>query len=84
MDSLKYDRFLDLRGLECPLPVVKAREEIGRMVVGQVLKVFATDRSSLRNFQGWAHAAKNIILTAQGIDSADGNEYFTHYILKIL
>jgi TusA-related sulfurtransferase len=83
MGSLKYERFLDLRGLECPAPVVKAREEIGRMVVGEILKVFATDQGSLKNFQGWAQAAKNIVLVAQGIDSKDGNMFFTHYIQKI-
>jgi len=84
MDSLKYDRFLDLRGLECPIPVVKAREEIGRMVIGEVLRVFAADQHSLRNFQGWAHTAKNIVLIAQGIDNTNGNVYFIHYIRKIL
>jgi TusA-related sulfurtransferase len=84
MDSLKYDRFLDLRGLECPIPVVKAREEIGRMVIGEVLRVFAADQNSLKNFQGWAHTAKNIVLIAQGIDNTNGNVHFIHYIRKIL
>ncbi len=83
LNSLKYDRFLDLRGLECPLPVVKAREEIGEMDVGGILKVYATDHGSLKNFQGWAQAAKNIVLIAQGVDSNDGIVFYTHYILKI-
>jgi TusA-related sulfurtransferase len=84
MNSLKYDRFLDLRGLDCPVPVVKAREEIGRMAVGQVLKVFATDRDSYKNFQGWAQAAKNILLLAQGAEGKDGTTFFIHYIKKTL
>ena len=82
MDSLKHDRFLDLRGLECPLPVVKARDEIGRMTVGEVLKVYATDRDSLKNFQGWAQAAKDVLLVAQGVDSKEDVAFFTHYIRK--
>jgi TusA-related sulfurtransferase len=82
LNSLRYDRFLDLRGLECPLPVVKAREEINDMRVGEILKVFATDSGSLRNFQGWAQAAKNIILVAQGVDSSPSIMFFTHYIRK--
>jgi tRNA 2-thiouridine synthesizing protein A len=84
LNSLKYNRFLDLRGLECPLPVVKAREEIAQMAIGEILKVYATDRGSLKNFQGWAAAAKNIVLIAQGVDSSDSIMFFTHYIRKIL
>jgi tRNA 2-thiouridine synthesizing protein A len=83
MESLKYDRFLDLKGLECPFPVVKSREEIARMAVGQVLRIIATDNDSLRNFQGWANTAKNIVLIAQAIASEDGKPLFTHYIRKI-
>lgn len=84
MGRVKFDRFLDLRGLECPAPVVKAREEIGRMTVGEILKVFATDDGSFKNFQGWAQAAKNIMLVAQGTDSKDGDMFYTHYIRKII
>jgi len=82
--NLKCDRFLDLRGLECPFPVVKAREEAARMLVGEVLKVFASDRDSLKNFQGWATAAKNVVLIAQGVDHTEGDAYFIHYIRRIM
>jgi len=84
MDSLTHDRFLDLTGLECPFPVVKSREAIARMAIGQILKVIATDSDSLRNFQGWANTAKNIVLVAQAIDSGDGKPRFTHYIRRVL
>jgi TusA-related sulfurtransferase len=83
MQSLEFDRFLDLTGLECPIPVVKSREEIARMVTGETLKVTATDRGSLKNFQGWAHAAKNIILVAQAIDNSEGRVVYTHFIRKV-
>lgn len=84
MDSLSHDRFLDLTGLECPLPVVKSREVIAIMAIGQVLKVIATDSDSLRNFQGWANTAKNIELVAQVIDNDGGRPRFTHYIRRVL
>lgn len=84
MSSLKCDRFLDVRGLECPFPVVKAREEASRMEVGAVLKVFADEPDSMKNFQGWTGSAKNVVLIAQGFDfSADG-AYYVHYVRKIL
>ncbi|MEJ2722630.1 MAG: sulfurtransferase TusA family protein [bacterium] len=83
MTGLEHDRFLDLKGLECPIPVVKAREEINRMAVGEILKVFATDHGSMRNFQGWAQAAKNILLVAQGFEGTDAEVFYTHYIRKV-
>jgi tRNA 2-thiouridine synthesizing protein A len=83
MTGLEHDKFLDLKGLECPIPVVKAREEINRMTVGEVLKVFATDSGSIRNFQGWAQAAKNILLAAQGFEGTDDDGFYIHYIRKI-
>jgi TusA-related sulfurtransferase len=84
VSSLKCDRFLDLRGLECPFPVAKAREEAARMLVGEVLKVLATEEGSLKNFQGWANAAKNVVLIAQGVDLTDGEACFVHYVRKVL
>lgn len=83
MGSIKCDRFLDLRGLECPFPVVKAREEVVRMLVGEVLKVLADDKGSLKNFQGWASTAKNVVLMAQGLDLSGDEVYYTHYIRRI-
>ncbi len=65
------------------MPVVKAREEIAEMALGEILKVYATDHGSLKNFQGWAQAAKNIVLVAQGVDSNDSIMFYTHYIRKI-
>ena len=46
MDAVTYDKVLDARGLSCPLPIVKARQELTTLQPGQVLKVLATDRGS--------------------------------------
>jgi tRNA 2-thiouridine synthesizing protein A len=48
------DLELDARGLNCPMPLVKARQAIAGLQAGQTLKVIATDRGSLKDFQGWA------------------------------
>ena len=40
--SQDFDKQLDARGLNCPMPLVNARKEIGKLEVGQVLKVVAT------------------------------------------
>jgi tRNA 2-thiouridine synthesizing protein A len=62
MMSLTFDKLYDARGLSCPIPLVNARKEIGKIEPGQVLKVLATDRGSVADFQGWAKVAKNVAL----------------------
>ncbi len=77
-----FDKLLDARGLNCPMPLVNARKEVGKLAVGQVLKVLATDRGSVADFQGWAKVAKNIELLAQETESTDGTNVFVHYIKR--
>jgi TusA-related sulfurtransferase len=44
--SFTFDKVLDARGMSCPMPLVNARNEIGKLETSQVLKVMATDRGS--------------------------------------
>ena len=45
---------IDTRGLNCPLPILKAKKALSDMASGQLLKVVATDNGSLRDFQAFA------------------------------
>jgi Predicted redox protein, regulator of disulfide bond formation len=82
MENVTPDRELDTRGLNCPMPLVKARQAVAQLGIGQVLKVIATDRGSLKDFQGWANIAKNIELVRQETSERPaGNEYL-HYIRR--
>lgn len=47
-------RELDTRGLNCPLPILKAKKALSEMDTGQLLKVLATDPGSTRDFQAFA------------------------------
>jgi len=80
--STAFDRVFDARGMNCPMPLVNARKEISKLDVGQVLKVMATDRGSVADFQGWAKVAKNVELVAQQTESADGASLYVHYIKR--
>ena len=51
--QLHNDLALDLSGLTCPMPLLKAKQALNRMPVGQVLMVTATDPASERDFQVW-------------------------------
>jgi TusA-related sulfurtransferase len=83
MDSaIPVSRELDVRGLKCPMPLVKARQEIVQMAVGDVLKVISTDRGSVKDFQGWAKAAPNVELVGQTESVADGKTLYIHFVRR--
>ena len=50
---------IDTRGLNCPLPILKAKKALSDMASGQLLKVVATDNGSLRDFQAFAKQTGN-------------------------
>ena len=80
--SWSFDKELDARGMNCPMPLVNARKEIGKLGPGQVLKVMATDKGSAADFQGWAKVAKNVELLGQETESADGSNVYVHYVKR--
>ncbi len=53
------DRELDTRGLNCPLPILKAKKTLAEMASGQVLKVVSTDAGSVRDFQAFSRQTGN-------------------------
>ena len=50
---------VDARGLNCPLPILKAKKALADLVSGQILKVVSTDAGSLRDFQAFAKQTGN-------------------------
>ena len=82
MSEINPDKVLDARGLACPMPIVKARQLLNGMQPGQVLKVVATDRGSVKDFQGWAQTAKTIALVSQETAKEDGKDIYVHYIKR--
>jgi len=80
--SQVFDRILDARGLNCPMPLVNARKEIGRLEPGQILKILSTDRGSVADFQGWAKVAKNIELVGQETETLEGASVYVHFVKR--
>jgi len=80
--SIAFDKVLDARGMNCPMPLVNARKEISKLDLGQVLKVMATDRGSVADFQGWTKVAKNVELVAQETEASAGASLYVHYIRR--
>lgn len=57
-----HDAELDASGLNCPLPLLKAKMELNRLASGAVLKVIATDAGSQRDFRTFAKLAGHTLL----------------------
>lgn len=62
MSDIKTDVTMDLKGLACPLPVVRVSQQIKKMQVGQVLVAETTDPGALADFPAWAKTSGNEIL----------------------
>lgn len=73
---MNIDKELDTRGLNCPLPILKAKKALSEMNSGLVLKVVSTDPGSVRDFQAFAKQTGNALLDQQ----TEGVEYI--HILK--
>ncbi|MGI9133620.1 MAG: sulfurtransferase TusA family protein [Rhodoferax sp.] len=68
---MQIDKEIDARGLNCPLPILKAKKALSEMDSGQLLKVVATDAGSMRDFQAFAKQTGNELVDQQ----AAGSEY---------
>ena len=64
---MQIDRELDARGLNCPLPILKAKKALNDMQSGQTLRVTATDPGSVRDFQAFAKQTGNELLEQQTV-----------------
>jgi TusA-related sulfurtransferase len=73
---MNIDKEIDTRGLNCPLPILKAKKALAEMQSGQLLKVVATDAGSVRDFQAFAKQTGNEIVEQQTV----GSEYV--HVLK--
>ena len=74
MDAQKE---LDTRGLNCPLPILKAKKALADMRSGEVLKVVATDPGSMRDFQAFARQTGNEL-----VEQASNNDEFIHFLRR--
>jgi len=60
---MNANKELDVRGLSCPLPILRAKKALTDLESGQVLKVVATDRGSVKDFQAFCKQTGNALLS---------------------
>ena len=64
-----FDKELDTSGLNCPLPIIKAKKEINTMESGQVLHVISTDPGAVMDFESFAGQTGNELLSSETRDN---------------
>ncbi|NMM13427.1 MAG: sulfurtransferase TusA family protein [Rhodoferax sp.] len=64
---MHIDKELDARGLNCPLPILKAKKALADLHSGQTLRVVSTDAGSVRDFQAFAKQTGNELLEQQTV-----------------
>lgn len=71
------DTELDVKGLNCPMPLLKAKKALNDMKAGMILRVLATDPGSERDFEVFARQSGNTLL-----DSANSDGVYCYYLRK--
>jgi TusA-related sulfurtransferase len=74
---MESDKELDTRGLNCPLPILKAKKALADMAAGGVLKVVSTDPGSMRDFQAFARQTGNEL-----VSQANQGDAFIHLLRR--
>jgi len=69
--AMDFDKELDARGLNCPLPILRAKKALTELQSGQVLKIVATDPGSVKDFQAFSKQTGNELLS----HAAEGKEF---------
>jgi TusA-related sulfurtransferase len=75
--AMDIQKEIDTRGLNCPLPILKAKKALTDMKSGDVLKVLATDPGSMRDFQAFARQTGNEL-----IEQSKDRDEFVHYLRR--
>ena len=71
------DTELDVKGLNCPMPLLKAKKALNDMKAGMILRVLATDPGSERDFEVFARQSGNTLL-----DSTNNDGVYCYYLRK--
>jgi len=76
-NSMEFAKELDARGLNCPLPILRAKKALGEVESGQVLKILSTDPGSVKDFAAFAKQTGHELLS-----TAEAGGEFTFFMKK--
>ncbi|MFC5133376.1 MULTISPECIES: sulfurtransferase TusA family protein [Haloferacaceae] len=73
---------LDVKGQNCPMPVIKTKGAFDGLAAGDVLEVVSTDSGSMSDIKGWAESTEGAELVDQAEATEDGTAVYKHYVRK--
>ncbi|SNT16666.1 tRNA 2-thiouridine synthesizing protein A [Noviherbaspirillum humi] len=74
---MEFQKEVDARGLNCPLPILRAKKALAELSSGEVLRVIATDPGSVRDFQAFAKQTGNTLL-----EHSSSNDEFVFFMKR--
>ena len=74
---MNFDKDLDARGLNCPLPILRTKKALADMQSGQVLRIVSTDPGSVKDFAAFAKQTGNELLS-----SSENNKDFEFFLKR--
>jgi len=74
---MQAQKELDARGLNCPLPILKAKKALAEMASGELLRIVATDPGSMRDFQAFARQTGNEL-----VEQTQSGDDFIHVLRR--
>jgi tRNA 2-thiouridine synthesizing protein A len=74
---MNFDKELDVKGLNCPMPIMKAKRALGEIAAGTVLKIVATDPDTKKDFIAFSKQTGNEI-----VSTSEGGGEFIYYLKK--
>jgi tRNA 2-thiouridine synthesizing protein A len=79
---MQFDRELDVKGLNCPLPILRTKKALSEMTSGQVLHVLATDPGAVKDFQAFAKQTGNQLLSNSARETESGSVFEFYFQRK--
>jgi TusA-related sulfurtransferase len=73
---------LDVKGQNCPMPVVKTKQAVDGIDAGETLEVLATDSGSMSDIAGWADTTDGVDLVDQIVDESSPETVYRHFVVK--
>jgi tRNA 2-thiouridine synthesizing protein A len=75
--AITIDRYIDAKGMLCPMPVLRLAKTMKELQSGQVIALSATDKGAIRDIPAWAEKTGNKLL-----DTIEENGVLTFYVQK--
>jgi TusA-related sulfurtransferase len=83
MSTEKPTETLDVKGQNCPMPVIKTKGAVDDLAAGELMVVVSTDSGSMSDIAGWADSTDDVELVEQEAATEGDEDVYKHYVKKV-